>query len=89
MTVDWTSMQSHQRQHTYQGLERSVQEHPVRQNSTVYQQILASSCQEIERHFKEGPGVSLCCVVHLRHTETKRQNLRIGFPTTGYWRICS
>jgi hypothetical protein len=78
-TADWTSMQSHRRQHTYQGLERSIQEHPVRQNSTVYQQIWTSTCQEVQRHFNEGPGVIFFGFVHLRHTETKRQTFKLVF----------
>jgi hypothetical protein len=38
-------MQSHRCQHTNQGLERSIQEHPVRQNSTVYKRIWTSTRQ--------------------------------------------
>jgi hypothetical protein len=72
-------MQSHRHQHTYQGLKSSIQERPVRQNSTVYQQIQTSTCQEVERHFQEGPGVILCCVVLLRHTEKKRQTFQLVF----------
>jgi hypothetical protein len=33
----------------------------------------------VERHFQEGPGVTLCCVVHLRHTEKKRQTFELVF----------
>jgi hypothetical protein len=41
--------------------------------------VWASSRPEVERHFKEGLGVILCCVVHLRHTETKRQTFQLVF----------
>jgi hypothetical protein len=32
LPANWTSMQSNRRQHTYQGMERNLQEHLVRQN---------------------------------------------------------
>jgi hypothetical protein len=57
---------------------REVFKNTLLDKMAVYKQIWTSTCQEVERHYQEGPGVILS-VVHLRHTEKKRQTFELVF----------